>query len=195
MITLIIYRGETVLVDRLSYLGWPSPSKPYQKGDVVISRSPQDHSKNLCKRIVATEGDIVVVVNKHKQHEYQPVIDQIIQDSEGYPVDDVASKLEPFAIRWHKIDHGKVWLAGDNSDNSLDCRVYGPVRTELLVGKVFLSLFRRSDKHAYSSYFPYEVTMNALDSHHTVANADSPKIVIVYDQLPYYRPRTDYLFR
>ena len=179
----------------LSYLGWPSPSKPYQKGDVVISRSPQDHSKNLCKRIVATEGDIVVVINKHKQHEYQPVMDQILAESEGCPVDEVTSKLEPLAIRWHKIDHGKVWLAGDNPDNSLDCRVYGPVSTELLVGKVFLSLFRHSDKHAYSSYFPYEVTMRTLDSHPTAANTASPKIVVVYDQLPYYRPRTDYLFR
>ena len=192
---MVVYRGETVLVDMLSYLGWPSPSKQYQKGDVVISRSPQDHSKNLCKRIVATEGDIVVVVNKYKQHEYQPIIDQIIAESEGYPVDDVASKLEPYAIRWHKIDLGKVWLAGDNSDNSFDCRVYGPVRTELLVGKVFLSLFRHSYRHAYSPYFPYEVTMKALDSHTTHASTDSPKIVIVYDQLPYYRPRTDYLFR
>ena len=192
---MVVYRGETVLVDRLSYLGWPSPSKPYQRGDVVISRSPQDHSKNLCKRVVATEGDIVVVVNKYKQHKYQSVIDQIIQESGGYPVDEVASKLEPFAIRWHKIDRGKVWLAGDNSDNSLDCRVYGPVRIELLVGKVFLSLFRRCDKHAYSPYFPYEVTMRTLDSHPTVATSDSPKIIVVYDQLPYYRPRTDYLFR
>jgi len=49
--------GDVVLVDKFSYsvLG-----RRYQSGDVVIAVCPYDKEKTVCKRIAATEGDVVL---------------------------------------------------------------------------------------------------------------------------------------
>ena len=40
-----------------------------------------------------------------------------------------------------QVPEGHVWLLGDNKDNSIDSRVYGPVPMAMLQGKVRASLF------------------------------------------------------
>ena len=43
--------------------------------------------------------------------------------------------------RTMQVPAGHVWLLGDNTDNSIDSRVYGPVPMALLQGKVRAALF------------------------------------------------------
>ena len=109
--------GTLVLIDCLSY---KVKKKPFQVGDVVISSSPNDTDKLVCKRIAATAGDSVTIMSKNVNH-----------------------KVTPYGKQPHAtlVPPGHVWLAGDNWNNSTDSRSYGPVSLSLLKGKVCYSTY------------------------------------------------------
>lgn len=128
--------GELAFYEIFPYL---TKIKKFQRGDIVISICPYDKSKTICKRVLATEGDIVLNYLKY------PRVGVI--------------KVPP--------DH--VWLAGDNPPNSTDSRHYGPVDINLLRGRVALKQeklfhfakvipteFESSDRHS-------AVLLNAVD--------------------------------
>mmetsp|Transcript_24199 Transcript_24199/g.22004 ORF Transcript_24199/g.22004 Transcript_24199/m.22004 type:complete len:178 (+) Transcript_24199:43-576(+) len=104
MLPTINESGDFVLIDRFSYdvLG-----KEYKKGDVIVSLSPYDRHKSICKRIVAVEGDIIPI------------------PSGRYPFND-----------YGVVPRGHVYIAGDNPKKSIDSRQYGPIPTGLLRGRV-----------------------------------------------------------
>lgn len=106
MLPTISESGNIVLIDHFSYVFL---NNEYKKGDVVVCLSPNDRRKNICKRIVATEGDLMPISTRY------------------FP-------FQEFVI----IPKGHVWLAGDNPNNSTDSRQYGPVSMGLLRGKVFM---------------------------------------------------------
>jgi inner membrane protease subunit 1 len=55
--------GDYVLVDNLTVL-----VGDIQKGDVVVSRSPQNPLKLICKRVVAVDGDLLKTGYFSAQH-------------------------------------------------------------------------------------------------------------------------------
>ena len=85
-------QGTFVLVNSYSY-SW-GEKKTYNVGDIVISISPNDPDKQVCKRIAAVAGDEVIIHSKNKHH---------------YSVRGSAPIIIP---------PGHVWLAGDNTNNS-----------------------------------------------------------------------------
>ena len=108
MLPTINTTGDIVLIDHFSY---HFRGKEFQRGDVIISTSPDDRNKNVCKRITAIEGDVVPVRADNS-----------------------------FFSEYIVVPKGCVWLTGDNIDNSKDSRVYGPVPTGLIHGRVFAKL-------------------------------------------------------
>ncbi|PVU92481.1 hypothetical protein BB561_003781 [Smittium simulii] len=74
------------------------------KGMLVESISPLDPSIRVLKRITALEGECVQLDSKAEH----------------------AQKI--------RIPKGHVWLTGDNLQQSIDSRVYGPVSIALLKG-------------------------------------------------------------
>ncbi|XP_034536215.1 mitochondrial inner membrane protease subunit 1 [Notolabrus celidotus] len=82
-----------------------------EKGDIIIAKCPSDPNMNICKRVMALEGDKVCVSGPSdlfKTHTYVP---------KGY-----------------------VWLEGDNLRNSTDSRNYGPIPYALIRGRVCLKV-------------------------------------------------------
>ncbi|CAM9260569.1 unnamed protein product [Choristocarpus tenellus] len=102
-------RGSDIaLTDRLTPRLWG-----VNRGDVVVTRTPQNVNQIVCKRIIATAGEIVLV----------------------------KSKQWYMGTRKVKVPVGHVWIEGDNPNNSTDSRMYGPVPLALLQGRVVVKVW------------------------------------------------------
>lgn len=86
-------------------------SSQFQRGDVVIFRSPTSPDSLFVKRIVAMEGDLVL---SNRISNFRTT---------GLP-----------SVFW--IPKGYVWMEGDNSTNSNDSNAFGPVPYSSLLASV-----------------------------------------------------------
>lgn len=106
-----------------------------RQGDIVTLKDPRDHRVTLVKRIVATEGNVVdivdgkVVLDGHSLEEpythnkpTRPLSSTSWGDFQGnYPL---------------RIPEGHVWVMGDNRTGSIDSRCFGPVPVDTLTSRV-----------------------------------------------------------
>jgi signal peptidase I len=157
-----ILEGDVVLVNRLAYnLKVPltdvivARTGEPQRGDIATFTSPKDGVR-LIKRIVALGGDTVamkngvLIVNGQPADYPEAVQGQVALESgrsisalrlvevqgssrrniQQFP--DVQSVRDFSAIT---LPSDSFFMMGDNRDNSLDSRFYGPVPRHLLIGR------------------------------------------------------------
>ena len=113
------------------------PVKDPQKGDIIVFKYPEDPSKDFIKRVIATGGDTVEIINKNLY-----VNDKLIQD-EPYAVHkdkeiipgifSHRDNLKKFTVPEHKL-----FVMGDNRDNSHDSRFWGFVDLTAVRGKALI---------------------------------------------------------
>ena len=111
-----IVPGDYVFADRR-----PSARTP-RRGDLVVCATPENPRAQFIKRVVGTAGDRIEIrdktlfVNGHAQAEnYVIHIDPAIHQG---PRDNMDAYVVP---------HGTYFVLGDNRDNSLDSRFFGPI--------------------------------------------------------------------
>lgn len=139
--TLLI--GDHLLVNKFIY-GTKIPftdkrilqvTKP-QRGDIVVFRYPEDPDRDFIKRIIAVEGDIIGGMNKkvvlNREILNEPYI-QHVEDSNK--IGDVGQRdnFGPYIV-----PKGKVFVMGDNRDQSYDSRFWGYVDIKDIKGKAFI---------------------------------------------------------
>ena len=88
---------------------------PLRIGQVVVAEDPQEQGALLIKRVAYLAGDTVTWKRRGGLVHYQGV------DHEGS-----RAVIQP----------GYVWLEGDNRDQSIDSRVFGPVPIKTVNGLV-----------------------------------------------------------
>lgn len=126
--------GEYILIDELSY---DVHLRPLQRGDVVVFRYPLDHSQYYIKRIIGLPGERVriaggqvTIVNEHFPR--------------GVSLDEL-SYLPQSETTDGKIDvqlrSDEVFILGDNRSHSSDSRSWGPLPTDLIVGRAWVRAF------------------------------------------------------
>ncbi|MBH9551421.1 signal peptidase I [Inhella gelatinilytica] len=157
-----VVEGDVVLVNRLAWQAklplsdvvlaqWGAP----ERGDIVTFSSPADGTR-LLKRVVGLPGDRIELVDGQLW-----VNGQAIPTSEAeWVTEAVQDDLELSAARrqeqlgrhrhpvqalpqlsarrdgvWH-VPAGHYFMMGDNRDNSLDSRYFGPVPQARLIGRV-----------------------------------------------------------
>lgn len=88
--------------------------------------------KKLIKRVIAVEGDSIIVKNGS-------VIVNNVRLDEEY----INGSVTPGNIRIDKIPKGKVFVMGDNRTNSLDSRsnIIGLVDKEDIIGKAIMRIY------------------------------------------------------
>jgi signal peptidase I len=106
--------------------------RPPRPGDVIVFQFPQDPSKDYIKRCVAVGGQTVEVRNKQVFVDGKPRVEPYVIHSRpevlpgGY---DRRDNCGPFTV-----PRGRLFMMGDNRDNSYDSRYWGPVDMDLVKG-------------------------------------------------------------
>ncbi len=123
----IPFTGGTVLI----------PVKDPVKGDIVVFEYPEDPKKDFIKRVVATEGDTLQIIDKQLYVNDQPVTAEPyaeFKDHRTYPQNlSPRDNLEKISV-----PQGQLFVLGDNRDNSHDSRFWGFVDLKTIKGKAFI---------------------------------------------------------
>lgn len=115
-------RGDHVLVNKFIYRF----TKP-RRGDIIVFRYPLDPNKDYIKRIAAFEGETieiknnVVLINGREYKETKSASTSLVSDYGPY-----------------KVEKGKIFVLGDNRNNSADSRSWGTLPVENIIGKSFV---------------------------------------------------------
>jgi signal peptidase I len=133
--------GDLVLVNRFAY--WFTPPK---RGDIVVFHYPNDPKVYYVKRVIAMAGESIdindnqVIVGNTVLNE--PYIRDLTRDKGlfTYPLE---------------IPGGSVFVMGDNRNNSLDSRYWGPLRLEEIEGKAFLIFWNYRNRQGQLLYYPW----------------------------------------
>lgn len=123
--------GQYLIVDEISYR-FENP----KRGDVIIFKYPMDKKKFFIKRIIGLpletieirDGQVTVKNEALKQGLVlkEPYLTKSININERLSM---------------TLKSGEYFVMGDNRNESLDSRVWGPLKFPLIIGKPFLRLF------------------------------------------------------
>ncbi len=112
------------------------PIKEIGRGDVIVFRFPKDRKVDYIKRVIGTPGDTVEIQDKKVFVNGKPIADShahiastTILDTKSSPRDNMGPILVP---------EDRVFVMGDNRDNSYDSRFWGFVDQKDVLGKAFI---------------------------------------------------------
>lgn len=116
--------GEIVLMNRFAAM-----QGHYEKGDIVMFHYyDADGDKTVVKRIIATEGDTI------------RILDEGVEVN-GTIIEEAYVSGETDGLVDMTVPRGTVFLMGDNRKTSFDSRNMGAIPCEDLKGKVFFRIY------------------------------------------------------
>ncbi|MCK5696186.1 MAG: signal peptidase I [Desulfobacula sp.] len=137
--------GDQILVNKFIY-GVKIPFtggktlisvKNPKKGDIVVFEYPEDPSKDFIKRVMATGGDTLEIINKKLY-----VNDKLVEGDTYavYKTSEIISGNYSTRDNLRKIiiPENKLFVMGDNRDNSHDSRFWGFVDLTAVKGEAFI---------------------------------------------------------
>ena len=118
------------------------PYRDPERGDVVVFKYPEDPRRDFIKRCVAVAGDTIEIRRKELFLNGEPQVEPLVVHKDPRVWDD--SSLVPVSSRIRDnfgpftVPEGTVFCLGDNRDNSLDSRFWGPVPLSYVKGRAVL---------------------------------------------------------
>jgi signal peptidase I len=135
--------GDHLLVSKFSY-GVKLPVTGTQllhrqgpaPGDVVVFRFPRDRSLDYIKRVVAIGGDTIEV----REKEVFVNGEQVVNPHAHFTTRDIMSAAAGPRDNFGPVTvpEGKIFVMGDNRDNSYDSRFWGFVDLRDVLGKALV---------------------------------------------------------
>ena len=128
----LLIAGDFILVNKLHYrFNQPKP------GEVIVFKYPLNPSKDMIKRVVATEGQTVEIKNKVIY-----VDDKIA--AEPFLAKHIDRRILPGSysprdnLEAIQVPEGHLFVLGDNRDKSKDSREWGFLDMNLVKGKALI---------------------------------------------------------
>lgn len=112
------------------------PIKSPERGDVVVFRFPKDRSIDYIKRVVGTPGDTVEIKDKKVFINGKPMTESHAHFSSSAVLNANASPRDNFGPI--VVPEQRIFVMGDNRDNSYDSRFWGFVDQKDILGKAFI---------------------------------------------------------
>jgi signal peptidase I len=115
-----LHEGEYVIVDKVSYqLRQPA------RGEIIVLKRASE--ADLIKRVIGLPGETIQVTNGQVQINGQPITESYLKDAR------INQDTAPLTI-----PADRVFVMGDNRNNSSDSRGFGPVPINDIVGRAWI---------------------------------------------------------
>ena len=125
-----IMPGDMVFSEKVTYyFNEPQP------GDIVTFQDPEIPSRILIKRIIATGGQTVDLVDGKVVVDGVTLNEPYTDGLPSYPLTPVYGTRIEYP---YKVPEGKLWVMGDNRTNSQDSRYFGPIDEATVTGRAVL---------------------------------------------------------
>lgn len=135
-----IQLGDRLVGEKVSYyFRDPLP------GEVVTFDDPDDEGVILIKRVIATAGQEVDLIDGVVYVDGEALEEPYVQGKPTQPIDAYASSLEAPLTYPLVVPDDCVWVMGDNRTNSLDSRYFGPVSTDAVLARALFIFWPSSD--------------------------------------------------
>jgi len=115
-----LHDGQFVILNRLAYR-WSEP----ERGDIIVFRFPLNPDRRFIKRVIGLPGDVISVVDGQVQVNGVPLVEPYISEPPRY------------SNTW-TVELGKVFVLGDNRNNSSDSQAWGSLGEEQIIGKAII---------------------------------------------------------
>lgn len=147
------------------------PGRMPQRGEIVVFRYPFEN-RDFVKRCVAIPGDTVELINKVLHVNGVKVDEPYVRHTERSIIRGVIADTRAYQEKWEKAELAKligqqvrdnfgpvvvpsecIFTMGDNRDNSLDSRYWGPLHKRYLKGKPLFIYFSFDPGGEVASFF------------------------------------------
>jgi signal peptidase I len=107
-----------------------------QRGEIIVFKYPEDPTRDFIKRTVAVEGDTIQMIDKKVYVNGKPVEEPFTQHTDASLR---MGQLEPRDnFGPYLVPKNKLFMMGDNRDQSYDSRFWGYVDIKQVRGKAMI---------------------------------------------------------
>lgn len=126
-----VMTGDTLLSEKVSYY-FRAP----EAGDIITFEDPLVPGRTLLKRVIATEGQTVNLVDGRVVVDGVTLDEPYTAGKQSFPITPTARDISvdfPYTV-----PEGYVWVMGDNRTSSQDSRYFGAVPVSSITGRAAL---------------------------------------------------------
>jgi len=138
-----IQEGDRLIGEKITY----RTSDP-QQGDIVTFIDPDGSGVTLIKRVIATSGQTVDLVDGVVYVDGEALDEPYVGDTETWPLDQKADFIDEDITYPYTVPEGCLWVMGDNRTNSLDSRYFGAVSVDDVTSRAVVIFWPPSDAGA-----------------------------------------------
>ena len=133
-----ILPGDMVFSEKITYY-----MREPQYGDIVTFMDPEVAGRTLIKRVIATEGQTVDLVDGKVVVDGSALYESYTGEKPSYPLYRTASGVE--VTFPYTVGEDEVWVMGDNRTSSQDSRYFGSIPISSITGRAALVYWPLND--------------------------------------------------
>jgi signal peptidase I len=120
--------GDSILFDTRCC----SDDRHPRRGDIIVFKHPEEPAVSYVKRVVGLGGDELEISGGRLVVNGEAIVEPYLLDGNVIPIVKTV------------VPQGHLYVLGDNRERSSDSRVWGPLRADLVIGRVTTILYSPS---------------------------------------------------